>query len=51
MTTAAVSTKLAYLLGRGASNQVVAELLGVNPRGEITEMPMINTSSLPKSRL
>ena len=51
MTTAAVSTKLAYLLGRGASNQVVAELLGVNLRGEITEAPVIKPSTLPNSRL
>ena len=43
MTTAAVTTKLAYLLGRGASNQIVADLLGVNLRGEITTKPDDNS--------
>ena len=37
MTTAAVSTKLAYLMGRGASIETVSEMMGVNLRGEITE--------------
>ena len=51
MTTAAVTTKLAYLLGRGASNQIVADLLGVNLRGEITTKPDDNSPKFPRSRL
>ena len=47
MTTAAVTTKLAYLLGRGASNQIVADLLGVNLRGEITTKPDDNSPKFP----
>ena len=60
MTTAAVSVKLSYLFGRGATNQIVSELLRVDLRGEITTGPRVNTRSalltsrmygLPHSRL
>jgi L-asparaginase len=45
MTTAAISTKIAYLFGRGASNEVVEELLTVNMRGEVTSAPTVSTKS------
>ncbi len=37
MTTEAVTTKLAYLFGRGATAETMPELLKVNLRGEISE--------------
>ena len=45
MTTAAVSVKLSYLFGRGATNQIVSELLNVDLRGELTSEPRVSTKS------
>lgn len=45
MTTAAVSVKLSFLFGRGATNQIVSELLNVDLRGELTSEPRISTKS------